>query len=166
MQAMLRESVLPADVKAVREIVSSTGFFTPAEVDVAVELAQERLVRGAASGYSFIFADADGRAAGYSCYGPIACTVGSFDLYWIAVHRQFQARGLGKLLLGQTEERIRDAGGRRIYVETASRAQYDPTRRFYERCGYVCEAVLKDFYTPGDDKVVYSKPVPHPPAGG
>ena len=31
---------------------------------------------------------------GYVCYGPIACTVGSFDLYWIAVDRR-RARGRG-----------------------------------------------------------------------
>jgi hypothetical protein len=33
--------------------------------------------------------------------------------------------------------------------------KYVSTRRFYERTGFTAEAVLKDFYRPGDDKVIY-----------
>jgi D-alanine-D-alanine ligase len=159
MPPTLRDTITADDEQAVRDIVASTGFFAPAEVEVAVELVHERLTRGDASGYFFIFAEIDGRTVGYSCYGPIACTVGSFDLYWIAVRRDYQHHGLGHLLMHATEKRIARAAGRRIYIETSSRAQYEPTRRFYERTGCVAEAVLKDFYTPGDDKVVYSKAV-------
>ena len=34
---------------------------------------------------------------GYACYGPIACTVASYDLYWIAVDPQFQRHGIGQI---------------------------------------------------------------------
>jgi hypothetical protein len=47
--------------------------------------------------------------------------------------------------------------GRRIYIETSSQAKYAPTREFYRRCGYEPEAVLKDFYADGDDKLIYVK---------
>ncbi len=96
---------------------------------------------------------------GYACYGPIACTIGSFDLYWIAVHPSQQCRGLGRLLMQAAEERIAAAGGRHIYVETSSREQYHPTRTFYEAHGYREVATLPDFYAPGDGKVVYQKVV-------
>jgi D-alanine-D-alanine ligase len=153
----LRYDALPADRDAVRRIVTSTDFFRPDELEVAVELVDERLARGDASGYHFIFAERDGRTVGYACYGPIACTVGSYDLYWIAVDQACQGQGIGRRLLAEAEESIRRAGGRRIYVETSGRPQYDATRRFYERCGYRREACLVDFYAPGDDKVVYMK---------
>jgi len=153
----LRAGPRSADVGAVREIVSSTGFFHPAEIDVAVELVEEYLQRGPASGYRFVFAETAGRVIGYTCYGPIACAVGSFDLYWIAVHRDQRGRGLGRWLLAETERRIAAADGRGVYVETSGRAQYEPTRRFYEACGYRCEAALRDFYAPGDDKLIYVK---------
>jgi D-alanine-D-alanine ligase len=156
---MLREDVRPADANAVREMVSSTGFFADHEVDVAVELVQDRLARGSASDYLFLFADVDGRTVGYACYGRIACTVHSFDLYWIAVHNDYRDRGIGKVLLRASEEAIARAGGRRIYVETSSREQYTPTRAFYERCNYTVEAVLADFYAPGDGKVIFVKAV-------
>ncbi len=152
-----RHDVLTADPAAVRRIVESTGFFYAAECDVAVELVEERLAKGEASGYSFAFAELNGRPVAYACYGPIACTAGSFDLFWIAVDQGHQRLGLGRLLLEESERLIRGAGGRRVYIETSNRAQYQPTRAFYERCGYHCEAVLKEFYGPGDDKVVYVK---------
>jgi len=154
-----REDVYPADIDAVRDIVSSTGMFYPHEVDVAVELVDERLKRGTSSGYYFIFADLRDRTMGYACYGPIACTVGSYDLYWIAVHRDYQGRGLGRILTEMAERLIATAGGRRIYVETSGRDQYLPTRTFYEHRDYLLDARLKDFYATGDDKVIYVKVV-------
>ena len=39
----LRYEVTEADISCVRAIVESTGFFHPAETDVAVELVEERL---------------------------------------------------------------------------------------------------------------------------
>lgn len=145
------------DRQRVRVLVHSTGFFSPSEVDVAVELVDERLAKGAGSGYHFVIAEACGELVGYACYGPIPATEASFDLYWIVVHSQQQRRGLGRLLLDACERRIRAAGGRRIYVDTSNRPLYQPTHAFYERCGYRREAVLIDFYAPGDDKVIYVK---------
>lgn len=154
-----RYSVVPADRDRVRDIVESTGFFHSFEVDVAVELVDQRLAQGEASGYYFVFAEADGQTLGYTCYGPIAATVGSFDLYWIAVHRAHQGRKLGRVLLEESERLMRAVGARGIYAETSNRPQYAPTRTFYEHFGYRCAAVLKDFYAVGDDKVIYVREV-------
>ena len=172
---VVREAVtvdLQATTKeeAIREIVASTGFFHDFEIDVAVELVDERLARGLPSEYYFLFLDeaATGTPIGYACFGPIACTVGSVDLYWIAVHDDHRGRGLGQLILREAERRIA-AGlphpthpaeiirGRRIYIETSAKPQYAPTHSFYTRCGYHAEARFADFYAPGDDKLVFSK---------
>lgn len=155
----LRNEVRPSDAAAVRDIVASTGMFYDYEIDVAVELVDERLKRGPASGYFFLFAEEAGRVVGYSCYGPIACTAHSYDLFWIAVHKDFQGKGLGRVLLSESEKCIAAAGGRRIYVETSSRDQYLPTRTFYEHAQYTLDATLAEFYGPGDGKVVYVKVV-------
>ena len=152
-----RHQVLPADCEEVRRIVDSTGFFYPDEVDMAVELVQAHLEQGTESGYHFVFAHDAGGVLGYTCYGPIACTRGSFDLYWIAVDKTRQQQGLGRELLRQTEKCIQAQGGKRIYIETSARELYQPTQRFYERCGYAAEARLKDFYAPGDSKIIYVK---------
>jgi GNAT superfamily N-acetyltransferase len=147
------------DRQTVRQLVESTGVFSPVEIDVAVELVDECLARGAESGYYFIFAEEDGRTVGYASYGPIALTAASFDLYWIAVDKSMHGRKIGRLLLDKTEELVREAGGKQIYIETSNRHQYVATRGFYLRCGYEQAALLEDFYAPGDDKVIYAKRV-------
>jgi ribosomal protein S18 acetylase RimI-like enzyme len=151
----LRDTVTPDDVEHVRRIVRTTGFFHDHEMDVAVELVRERLNRGIDSGYHFLFADLDGATIGYACYGPIACTAGSYDLYWIAVDPECQSKGIGRVLLRACEARMAEAGGRHVYVETSSRTLYEPTRAFYQRCGYSEAARLADFYADGDAKVIY-----------
>jgi ribosomal protein S18 acetylase RimI-like enzyme len=153
-----RYEVRPEDGETVREIVAATGYFTPSEVDVAVELVEENLAKGAAaSGYHFIFAEQGARTIAYLCYGPIPCTISSHNLYWIAVHPDYQGRGLGKALMREAEKRIRAAGGTRIYIDTSYKAQYEDTRAFYLSLGYELDALLKDFYSEGDDKVIYRK---------
>ena len=155
----LRYDLQPSDAEHIRAITESTGVFSPVEIEIAVELADERLAKGPASGYHFVFAEGDGQVCGYTCYGPIALTIGSYDLYWIAVAKSAQGLGLGRVLLEKTEERIGAAGGRRIYIETSTRPPYAPTRAFYERCGYHQEVVLKDFYASGDGKAIYVKAI-------
>ncbi len=155
-----------SDVQAVREIVASTAFFHDFEIDVAVELVQERLARGLASEYHFVFAYAPGPAhpIAYACFGPIPCTRGSFDLYWIATHAAHQGKGLGRAVFDESLRLMRaglpDAAGtihhaRNVYIETSSQPKYEPTRRFYERCACTLAARLPDFYAPGDDKLIY-----------
>jgi len=154
-QISWREEPRLSDMDRVREIVVSSGFFSEAEIEVAVELVQERLNKGVESGYYFLFAEQDQKVAGYSCFGPIPCTVESYDIYWIAVQQELRRSGLGVEILKNVEERIREMGGKRIYVETSSRQQYRPTRSFYSRCGYPREATLENFYSSGDHKVIY-----------
>jgi GNAT superfamily N-acetyltransferase len=155
----LRRGVHSTDPAAVELLVRATGVFSPPEIAVARELVEERLSRGAASGYEFLFAEDEQGLLGYACWGPIPCTERSYDLYWIAVRPERQRDGVGRRILALAEGEIARAGGSRIYVETSTRAAYDPTRAFYERCGYARAATLDDFYAPGDGKAVYLKTV-------
>ena len=152
-----RRKILDADKTLVDSIIRSTGFFREDEIAVAVELVEERLCKGAESGYEFIFAELNGKTIGYSCFGLIPCTLHSFDLYWIAIHKEYMGRGIGKLLIKETETDIRELGGQGIYVETSSRELYTPTRVFYEKNGYSQKATFENFYDNGDHKVVYVK---------
>ncbi|MCL4722587.1 MAG: N-acetyltransferase, partial [Gammaproteobacteria bacterium] len=58
-------------------------------------------------------------------------------------------------LLAATEADIGRAGGTRVYADTSSRTQYEPTRAFYRRAGYQQAAHFPDFYGPGDGKIVF-----------
>nr|MBF0221026.1 GNAT family N-acetyltransferase [Desulfobulbaceae bacterium] len=153
----LRYEIAAEDCQRLKQIVASTGFFHDDEVELAVELAEERLSKGDASGYFFVLAEHYGRVVGYTCYGPIPCTKNSYDLYWIAVHPDYQGRGVGNQLMQNTERNIKKNGGERIYIDTSQRPQYISTRTFYERFGYHLETILADFYGPDDGKVIYCK---------
>lgn len=44
-----------------------------------------------------------------------------------------------------------------LLVDTSGTAQYDRTRAFYVRCGYRQEARVRDYWTAGDDLVIFRK---------
>src|SRR4030042_200192 len=152
-----RHQIKPTDVAAIETLVLSSGFFSSEEIDIARELAEEKLEMGDASSYHFLFAESEDIVCGYTCFGLIPMTSASYDIYWIAINQHLRGKGLGKKLMEKSEEIIRRWGGKRIYVETASRNQYKSTHAFYESCGYHQEALLKDFYTEGDSKIIYAK---------
>ena len=151
----IREKVISADTQSVREILRSTGFFSPDEIEVAEELVEDGAHMG--SEYHFFFGEENGETIGFTCYGPIALTRSSFDLYWIAVASSSQSKGVGHRLLKVTEDAIRSMGGTRIYIETSTRDLYEPTRAFYLSQGYKEASILADFYAPGDGKATYVK---------
>ncbi len=124
-----------------------------------MELVDTRLEKGDASGYFFVIAEQGDQVIGYACYGHIACTIGGYDLYWIAVDPSQQGKGIGRVLIEEVEKQVRLAGGRHLYIETSGLPLYRPTRGFYERCGYELAAVLEDFYDRDDDKWIWRKKV-------
>jgi ribosomal protein S18 acetylase RimI-like enzyme len=154
-----RNEIMPSDLKYIHQIIESSKNFSFEEMNIALELADERLKKGAQCGYRFLFIERYNKIIGYACFGKIGGTKSSFDIYWLAVHQSFQGLGIGKQLLKKTESIIAEMGGDRIYIETSSRKSYESARFFYDHCGYKKEAVLKDFYSPGDDKVIYVKEI-------
>ncbi len=154
----MRDHAAAADAGAVEEILLSARAFTPAEIEVAKELVLEHAAKGAAaSGYHFLLTGDGGRVEGYICYGPDACSDGgAWHLYWIAVHASTRGRGLARRLLAEACARVRAAGGRALYAETSSTPPYAAARGFYEHGGFELEARVRDFYRPGDDKLIYT----------
>jgi GNAT superfamily N-acetyltransferase len=155
-----RSTLQASDAVAVGTLVAATGFFSADERLIAIELVEETLARGKDSGYEFLFADDPerrGQLLAYTCYGPIPATQSSFDLYWIAVAPGQQRQGIGQQLMRETERLARKQGAARMFVDTAGRAGYAPTRAFYERMGYHVEASITDFYAAGDAKLIYAK---------
>jgi GNAT superfamily N-acetyltransferase len=152
-----RQQIQTSDIEAIADMVESSDFFSDEEIEIAIELAEEKLEMQEASSYRFLFAEKEKRVIGYTCYGLIPATSYSYDIYWIVVSKNSRGQGLGKLLMAKTEKLIYQSGGRQIYAETSSREQYKSTHKFYESCGYHQEAFLKNFYSEGDGKIIYAK---------
>jgi ribosomal protein S18 acetylase RimI-like enzyme len=147
-----------ADREPVLDLVRATGFFRPDEIEVAVELIDHTLDRPDQRDYVVVVAtDEAGVVAGYLTYGPTPMTLGTFDLYWMAVDPRAQGKGYGRALVEWLEARVRAERGRLVIIETSSTPKYEPTRRFYLGLNYVEVARIPDFYQPGDDRVIYAK---------
>jgi ribosomal protein S18 acetylase RimI-like enzyme len=143
-----------ADRRRIEEITRAVLVFRDDEVPVALEVFDGAV--GGSPDYIALGATVDERLVGWICWGPTPCTLGTYDLYWMAVDPTMQGSGIGAALLRAMEGRL--AGSARlIVVETAGRPDYRPTRAFYEARGYRKAAIIPDFYAPGDDQVVYVK---------
>lgn len=143
-----------ADRDAIGAISRQVGLFRDDEVPVALEVF-DAAVAGSPD-YSALGVEAEGSLAGWICWGPTPCTLGTWDLYWMAVDPARQGLGLGTALVEEMERRI--AGrARLVIVETAGRPDYAATRSFYEARGYRAVRRIPDFYAPGDDQVTYVK---------
>ncbi len=181
----------PSDRGRVAAILGATNAFRADEVDVALELFDAGLgicrdsnhpapppcapPRGSlpspespvpSPDYLFLGAfTPDDELAGYVCYGPTPGTDRTWDLYWIAVDPVLHGAGVGTMLLAEVERRLQQQHARMLVIETSSRSEYDATRVFYRRRGYSERARVREFYAPGDDRIIYIKRF-HSPAGG
>ena len=147
-------SLQPSHRSRLETIVRATGVFTDAEVDVALELFD-----ATDDDYEFVGAFEADRLVGFACFGPTPSTDRTYDVYWIAVHPEAQRSGAGAALMAEVELRAAQREARLLVIETSSRRDYEPTRRFYDNRGYREAARIKSFYAPGDDRVVLTKRV-------
>jgi ribosomal protein S18 acetylase RimI-like enzyme len=153
---MIRPTLL-SDTDALVKLATGTKVFKPHEIVALGEVLEEYHSTMHAHDHHAVTFEKDGAILGFAYYAPAAMTDRTWYLYWIAVTRETQARGIGSQLLKYSEEHIQKKGGRLYLIETSSLPQYELTRKFYLRHGYEQHAVLKDFYTDGDDMVVFRK---------
>lgn len=153
---LIRESTA-GDAESILAIAQSEPLFNPQETAVVAELLRDYLEREDHNGYFFLSAQQDDELVGFACYGPTPMTQGTFDLYWIAVSSIWKGKGIGRELMDAVEGRVRNASGRMLVLDTSGRLDYASTRAFYERLGFIRTASIPDFYTAGDDLVIYTR---------
>ena len=156
--AVISEDISKRDRKQIEEILRSTDFFYEFEIQTALEIADETLAEGMdKSGYYWLKAVDEDKLVAFANFGKNEFSTHSWELYWIAVHHSSRQKKLGSSLLKAVEDKVRELGGKILWIETAGRPLYAPTEGFYKRNGYELAASLKDFYSPGDPKQVYVK---------
>ncbi len=148
---------IPADHYALVTLARDTGVFKPLEIQALEEVLLDFHATNHAHGHRSATFEEDGQILGFAYFAPAAMTDRTWYLYWIAVSKQTQARGIGGKLLAFVEEEIRRQNGRILLIETSSLAHYDLTRRFYLKHRYEQVAQLPDFYADGDHMVIFRK---------
>lgn len=142
---------IAADLPALELVIASTGLFPP------------ELLAGMMESY---LANPDGpdqwltirqeeQVIAVAYFAPERLTEGTWNLYLIAIEAGHQ--GHGRTIMQYVEEQLRSASQRLLLVETSGLPEFQYQRDFYARCGYVHEATIRDFYEPGNDKIVFWK---------
>ena len=145
------------DRNKIKKILIETNNFNNDEIKIAMELIDIYLNDKKQKDYK-IFDDSDNHIInGYVCIGPRPLTNGTYDLYWIAVNPNVQARGIGSGLVKYIEEYLKNKSARLVLIETSGKPGYEKERRFYEKNNYDKFVEIKDFYNKDDSLVVYGK---------
>jgi len=146
----------PADTAAILELAVSAGLFPPdATEEVAGVLASA--LKGELGPDHVWLTEDDGGLVGVVYYAPERMTEGTWNLYMLAIHPDRQRQGRGAALVRHVERDVAARGGRLLLIETSGLGPFARTRAFYRTLGYDEEARIRDFYKPGDDKVVFRK---------
>ena len=151
---MIRPTV-PADTPTLVELARQTGVFKPMEIVALQEVLDD--FHDDMEDHRCVTHEANGEILGFAYFAPASMTEGTWYLYWIAVSKKIQAKGVGGQLMKYAEDDIRSVNGRVLFIDTSGLPHYDLTRKFYFKQGYELGATLKDFYADGDDLVVFRK---------
>jgi ribosomal protein S18 acetylase RimI-like enzyme len=158
--APLVRSLVGSDRVRVEKMTRATGLFRAEEIPVALEVFDAAVGYGRRPDpdYESAGAEVDGYLVGWISWGPTPGTSGTFHLYWIVVDPTWQNRGVGSALMDEMERRL-SRRARMVVVETAGRADYASTRAFYAGRAYRVAAEIHDYYSPGDDLVLFVKQI-------
>ena len=145
----------PDDGPSVVDLVVAAGMFAR---DEAGFLAGGVLEPDGEGSTCLVEDAADGQGlASVLFYRPEDSAERAYDLTMIAVRPDLQGGGRGAALMRHAEDDLRERGQRLLVVRTSGTDQYARTRAFYRHLGYVEHARVPDYWTDGDDLVLFTK---------
>lgn len=100
---------------------------------------------------------AGAKVTGVAYFVPEQLTEGTWNLLLIAIDPACHGQGQGTAIMRHVEEELTRESQRILLVETSGTDTFERTRRFYDMLGYEREARIRDYYTDGDDKVIFRK---------
>jgi len=146
-----------ADVHIIEKFLGKVKAFSKSEVGVAMELLNIAANNPKQTDYN-VFVYQDGKnILGYYCTGKRPITDAVYDLYWIVTNPEHPQKGIGKSLLTHAEEFVLSKNARWLLAETSSNENYGAARSFYLRNHYSIIAEINDFYSLGDNLMVFGK---------
>ncbi|BDQ03310.1 MAG: GNAT family N-acetyltransferase [Ignavibacterium sp.] len=150
-------SIKPSDVEGLEKLLKKIPNFNEAEVKVAMELIEITVNNPDQTDYNIFVYEEDGKILGYHCTGKRPLTDAVYDLYWIVADPEHSGKGIGKNLLEHAENFVKERKGRWILAETSSKESYLSTQSFYLRNNYSIISEIKDFYSVGDNLLIFGK---------
>lgn len=146
-----------ADTIEIEKLLNKIPSFTNIEISVAMELINAAASNMNQNDYNVFVFEEDGKVLGYHCIGKRPLTDAVYDLYWIVADPGSGRRGIGKSLIQHAEAFVIEKKGRWLLAETSSNENYADARNFYLRNNYSIVAQINDFYSMGDNLIVFGK---------
>jgi len=146
-----------ADVPLIEKFLAKVKAFSDEEIKVAMELVNIAAKDPKQTDYNVFVYTEGRRILGYYCIGKRPLTDAVYDLYWIVTNPDYPKKGVGKSLLKHAEEFVLSHNGRWLLAETSSKDSYAPARNFYLRNHYSIIAEINNFYSVGDNLMVFGK---------
>jgi ribosomal protein S18 acetylase RimI-like enzyme len=141
------------------KIAQETGVFNPQAIEVMKEVI-DNYVRNPDKDYWLIEEKCDNKVVGFVIFGRTPITDFTWDIYWLVVNKDFQRKGIGKILFKRVQEHILQRDKRAVLrVETSAEKDFDQARKFYIREGFEESGRIVDFYSEGNDLVTYYKEI-------
>lgn len=88
---------------------------------------------------------------------PEVMTQGTWNALMLLVNPDFQRQGYGRALMERVEKVLVEKGAHLLLVETSSLDDFAQARAFYSKYGFIEEARIGNFYSSGNDKIIFSK---------
>lgn len=148
--------ITPADLDALLAIAVSSGLVPPDGTETLRDVLNEHFAGKLGPDHTWITDDAN-RPVAVAYYAPERLTDGTWNLYMIAVHPDCQGQGRGAALIKFIEDQLKNRGARLLIVDTSGLPEFESTRIFYRKCGFEQEAIVREFWKAGDDKIVFRK---------
>lgn len=151
---MVHHSIRPllrGDLDRVRFLVEANAMFPPEMLDDMTAP-----FFGGADDQRWLVHD-DGQVDAVCYFVPEAMADRVWNLLLIAVDPARHGEGLGSALMAAVEHELAAQDIRLLLVDTSGTDAFARTRRFYEQLGYRREAVIRDYWADGNDKVTFAK---------
>lgn len=122
-----------------------------------------KLLKEDLSAHDVLVAETGGRVNGFITLARKSRAVR--EIGWLAVHPRGQGGGAGSELVEAAEAECRRENVQILEVKTLAPKKgapnYDATRRFYERHGFLCVEIIDPFpgWDPGNPCAIYVKPL-------
>ena len=145
-----------SDLPALKAIVDAVALFPSELLDDMVSFGAPTREGDDPTEFWLVHDDGAG-PVGVAYCAPEAMASGTWNALLLAVRPERQDEGVGAGLMARIEALLGARGERVLLVETSGTDEFERTRGFYARIGYEREAVIREYYGPGDDKVVFRK---------
>lgn len=145
--------VTQSDIDGLKNVLDSCGLFPSEYLD---EMISDYFNNADTKDIWFTYIDNNSPVAIGYCV-PEKLTNGTYNLLAIGVSENFQRKGIAIEMMNYIEQELKSKNGRILIVETSSDDAQIGARKLYKKIGYSQEAVIRDFWNEGEDKIVFWK---------